>query len=433
MLSRLRSSSAVTVYIPPAVYSAGSTIAGEVEVDFRQLQEEKIEEVHVRIRGSAKTWVHRDRSNYVEEIKLVCDELQLWQRGGTLYPPAGEDVLRLPFAFALPKQLPPSFDLRTVDKTAWVRYAVSAIGVRRGFLALNKKHHVPLAVLPHDALGARIRAEGATHALRTAAKEERIRKGLWGDYGRAEVEVGRFPALEQLAIPNIPVLPLFSDIPYTITVRTTSAPIARSKAEAHPPDKPFFPPVPASAHDVEFTVQRDVRIRAQYMVGSASETVAHFLGGKAKQGGTSKSYARPPVDVEVPQRVWLSLDANGEPVVEGEEKGKEKQRAGGSGGDADAKGVWAQRATFHSTFKLSCAPAFSVHNIDCAYQLVVKVPFPGVGNNVKLEVPVTITSGIDQPLPRDQTDGESDDPPPILDLPPAYWDANDKDWGDDEK
>lgn len=57
MLSRLRSSSALTVYIPPAVYSAGSTIAGEVEVDFRQLQEEKIEEVHVRIRGSAKTFV----------------------------------------------------------------------------------------------------------------------------------------------------------------------------------------------------------------------------------------------------------------------------------------------------------------------------------------------------------------------------------------
>ena len=53
------------------------------------------------------------------------------------------------------------------------------------------------------------------------------------------------------------------------------------------------------------------------------------------------------------------------------------------------------------------------------YQLVVKVPFPGVGNNVKLEVPVNITSGIDQPLPRDQTDGESDDPPPILDLPPC--------------
>ena len=88
------------------------------------------------------------------------------------------------------------------------------------------------------------------------------------------------------------------------------------------------------------------------------------------------------------------------------------------------------------------------------YQLVVKVPFPGIGNDLKLEVPVHVTSGIDKPVPREQPPADSDGadrPPPALDLPPsvfsplslsasadvltgrAYWDANDNEWGDDDK
>ena len=85
----------------------------------------------------------------------------------------------------------------------------------------------------------------------------------------------------------------------------------------------------------------------------------------------------------------------------------------------------------------------------------MKVPFPGIGNDLKLEVPVTVTSGIDKPLPKEQSgrkDGENVQPPPTLDLPPyvtfavshehvlradwyfrAYWDATDKDWTADEK
>ena len=50
-----RATSALTVYIPPAIYAAGSTIAGEVELDFRQLRDDNIDEVHVRLRGASKT------------------------------------------------------------------------------------------------------------------------------------------------------------------------------------------------------------------------------------------------------------------------------------------------------------------------------------------------------------------------------------------
>ena len=50
------------------------------------------------------------------------------------------------------------------------------------------------------------------------------------------------------------------------------------------------------------------------------------------------------------------------------------------------------------------------------YVLIVKVPFPGIGNSLKLEVPVTVTSGIDKPLAQS---GTAENDPPILDLPPC--------------
>ena len=46
---------ALVVYLPPMTYASGSTVDGEVEVDFRKLQEDNIEEIHVRLRGTART------------------------------------------------------------------------------------------------------------------------------------------------------------------------------------------------------------------------------------------------------------------------------------------------------------------------------------------------------------------------------------------
>ena len=52
------------------------------------------------------------------------------------------------------------------------------------------------------------------------------------------------------------------------------------------------------------------------------------------------------------------------------------------------------------------------------YALVVKVPFPGIGNSLKLEVPVTVTSGIDKPLAQ-KNPADTDSEPSVLDLPPC--------------
>ena len=133
--------------------------------------------------------IHRDKSTYTETIRLVREDANLWTRGDNLYPAAGSDTLRVPFSFSLPPQLPPSFQFRRMGESGTIRYSLTAVGVRKGFLNLNKKHCQPLAVLPRDQLGAQIKSESATHTWKPFSKEELMRRGLWGDYAKATVEV----------------------------------------------------------------------------------------------------------------------------------------------------------------------------------------------------------------------------------------------------
>ena len=58
-LFKTNATPALVVYLPPMTYVSGSTVDGEVEVDFRKLQEDNIEEIHVRLRGTARTYVVR--------------------------------------------------------------------------------------------------------------------------------------------------------------------------------------------------------------------------------------------------------------------------------------------------------------------------------------------------------------------------------------
>lgn len=140
--------------------------------------------------------IYRERDAHNDYLRLALADLSLWTRGAenALYPPPGSDVLRIPFHFTLPDNLPPSFHWTTIDESATIRYALTAVGVRKGLLNFDRKYVTPLAVLPKDDIGVRVKEgseRGEVHAWRTQKKEERIRKGLWGDYAKVEVEVRR--------------------------------------------------------------------------------------------------------------------------------------------------------------------------------------------------------------------------------------------------
>ncbi|TBU42929.1 hypothetical protein BD309DRAFT_961800 [Dichomitus squalens] len=407
MLFKTAPSSCLAITIPPAVYVAGSTIEGEVEVNVRQLHEEDIEEVVVKLRGTSETWITVDDNVLHEAIKLVHENAPIWSRGGT-YPTPDSDILRIPFSFTLPNELPPSFSYRPrlAHYIADVRYSVTAVGVRKGLFHFNKRHRVPLAVLPKDDRGALMKEAYVTTGWKTFTKEEKIRRGLWGEYSTVHVE---------LAIPNIPVLPLFSDIPYAITITTITAPSSRAKSREHNSDQPSFPPVPRDPHDIKFGLYQSLVIRALGVKGKEKNCVTTILGS------TKERRPQAPVESSFPEKEWVPLHG-GSLGAE-----KEKDRSGDDG----TKGSWTQRAIFESTFRLNCPCSFAVDNIECSYSLVVNVPFPGIGNDLKLVVPVTVSSGIVKSLAQDPV-AASDDAP-ILDPPPAYWDLNDKKWDADEK
>ena len=159
-------------------------------------------------------------------------------------------------------------------------------------------------------------------------------------------------------LPSIPVLPLFSDIPFTIRVTTTTPPIPQSKADAYPSDKPLFPPVPVYPNGIRFVLHRKIRLRANAFTDKSGKDIAVFLGERIS--GQPFGCAGP-IEMELPVKEWVPLGGDSALVRDAKEKEKETERSG----DADAKGSWVRRAVFHSTFRLDCPPTFAVHNIEC--------------------------------------------------------------------
>ncbi|KAI0774613.1 hypothetical protein BD413DRAFT_535189 [Trametes elegans] len=53
------------------------------------------------------------------------------------------------------------------------------------------------------------------------------------------------------------------------------------------------------------------------------------------------------------------------------------------------------------------------------------MPFPGIGNNARMTVPITITSGLQSSLAKDDPRPYvPQNPANFLNLKPSYWDAS---------
>ncbi|KAI0355527.1 hypothetical protein OH77DRAFT_333492 [Trametes cingulata] len=400
-----RSRPVISIGLPAVLFVSGCAVEGELELDFRGLQKDDIQEVHVKLRGSAKTEMSRNNSTRSNFIQLVRDDASVWTRG-TVYPPPDSDIIRVPFRLQLPPGLPPSFHYSARPAKASVIYSLTAVGVRPGAFKSNRRIQQPLAVVPRDDVGVNVReqlaalaAAGAEPPWRTEVKQKRIRRGIWGDYATVKV---------QWSIPNMSPLPLFVPIPFMIRIDTTSPPLTRAKADAHPPDKPIFPPPPSSYSMLEFKLVQDLYLRAQWYTYTPSNDVSVFT---LAPGVTA--------DMDVAEKRWV--------WAEGEGTGNDDLVQ-----NPDAKGVWMQRATFRGTFQLSCPPTFVLDDIiACGYHLALKVPFPGVGNDVKMIMPIVVGSGLNAPLVTAQPGSPAPATAPgVLDLPPSYWDADHRQWDD---
>ena len=128
-----------------------------------------------------------------QRVGLIRQNVSLWARGSA-YPPAGTDILRLPFRFTLnPSQQLPSAHYAGSWKRGGVGYSVEVVGVRIG-LHFDKRLSLPLSVLPSDTKGANLSQElrsGLVSASRNIDFKKHIRKGIWGDHSKVHATVSQ--------------------------------------------------------------------------------------------------------------------------------------------------------------------------------------------------------------------------------------------------
>ncbi|RDX41137.1 hypothetical protein OH76DRAFT_1467291 [Lentinus brumalis] len=304
------STSVLSIHIPPTIYTSGSYVEGEIHLNFRSLQDEPIDEVRITLRGRAKALNDNPRK---QEARMLVDTSRVLWTYGAEYPPPGSDTLRLFFRWKLPDNLPPSTYYSGHLKAASVVYSLETVGLRRGVLKSDKKIHTPLVVLQSDSVGTQLPLGLSDVPWKKFYREQKVRKGFWGvsDPGTVTVE---------LLLPDVPALPLFTKTPYIIDIITTTAPLARSKANAQPAHKAIFPPPPAIHTELMFRLIRRTAIHAQGRYDSGDIEAVRFLG-LARSGAD--------VDTDLPEKEWAAAD--------------ETNRSGG-----DEVGTWIQRARFQS-------------------------------------------------------------------------------------
>ncbi|KAJ3558003.1 hypothetical protein NM688_g1164 [Phlebia brevispora] len=381
----------IAVVIKPGIYVTGEAVEGEVWINFIGLRRTPVEEVHVKLRGSVFTKITKQIGDAAvtkrRRVELVRDTISLWCRGSG-YPPAGSDILKLPFRFTLsPTEALPSCHYTGFHKSGRVMYNVEVVGVRSGW-RLNKRLSNALAVLPPDKAGAELSRNmrlGEIPPWRSIKFQKSIRRGIWGEFSNVEAT---------LSIPDLPTIPIFTAIPFVLSVVTVSK---TTRKDDTPTDQPIFPAPPLTPQGVEFKLTRAVMVHTRAWVANGTDTVAP-LGGLSPQAKDPHFYDE--VQVENIMKTWI-------PVF-GEEK--------------KSKGSWRQQVDFRSTFKLTCPPTFTTETMHVKYFLNLKIAFPGIGNDLKTEIPIDVISSMLPP-----GSGEWDGPPPELDLPPVYFSSADVD------
>ncbi|KAI0345944.1 hypothetical protein BDW22DRAFT_1389932 [Trametopsis cervina] len=365
---------------------AGETLEGEVHLNFPLLMKSKVSEVHIKLRGSVYTEVknpHNRRRTESQRVDLIRENISLWQQGNGVFPPPDTHDLKLPFRFTTPPDLPPSCEFSGYQKRGNIGYSLEVVGRREG-LHLDKRLWVAFPVVPADPFGAQLRRDlqlGWQGAWKTVERSQGIRKGIWGDYSNVKMI---------LVLPDIPVFPILTPIPFTLSVVTMSK---KMKQEDAPANAPVFPAPPSTPQDIDFRIERQVRISAFQHSEVSTEHFVSYVGGMGPEVTDSEA------EFESMDKVWI-------PSRDDDEK--------------EGKGQWKQEVLIRSVLRLSCPPTFHSQSMGVQYIMRLEVIFPGIGNNLKAEFEAKVASCMVPPGPQAVA---WDGPPPEMELPPAYFSA----------
>lgn len=364
------------------LYIAGEAVEGSVDLYFPKVMRENIMKVFVRLRGSISTTVIIERGNtsstYRQHVDLCREDISLWQKGCALYPPPGTHVLRLPFRFTLPVDLPPSCAYRGGKWRGVIAYYVAVVGIRASGFRGDFTAQRPFTVLPVNIHGANLRSLlrlGWNGAWKSFKASKEIRRGIWGDCSQVQVT---------LALPDMGAFPVMTSTPCVVNVVTLTKTMGRHE---HKEEDTIFPEPPRQPEGFVLVLQAEVKVGARGVKdGGSATSQIHAVFDKSVQS----AYIEPLRKVWIPARDAYVAKAG--------------------------KGQWRQEVTVRPSFVLNCTPCFKTDTLRVKYSAAcLKICFPGVGNNVNVELPIEIISSMSPP-------GEPwQGPPPELDLPPGYF------------
>ncbi|EKM51572.1 uncharacterized protein PHACADRAFT_150064 [Phanerochaete carnosa HHB-10118-sp] len=300
---------AVNLVFNSRLHVAGEFVEGAVDLYFPKLVEDDIEEVHIKLRGAIMTLVHNhfwtSDTNYYQHVDICRANISLWKKGSTVYPQPNTHVLRLPFRFTLPVNLPPSCFYSGLHWSGTVGYFLEAVGERHG-LHFNHRVQQSFPVLPVDNRGVRLRSAlsaGWNGGWKTYEARDKIRRGIWGDYSQVHAT---------LIFPDTNALPILTPIPVTLSIVTVTKTM---KFDDHKEKDEIFPEPPQDSKKYELNMVYVNYVKAR---------------GYTEGGGEHMQAAR---------KVWIPSNDSHD----------EKKH----------KGQWRQEVAFRSSFILDCPPSFS--------------------------------------------------------------------------
>jgi Arrestin (or S-antigen), N-terminal domain len=128
---------------------------------------------------------------YTSSLPLVREDRVLWTQ--ETQPPAGTDVMQLPFEFQIPKDSPASFHSDRSRGGANISYGIEVVADRPGLFRFNRRIGRVFAVLPiatqEDVEGAFQIGQGWSGEWKSFENSRLIRKRIWGEYSRVHAEV----------------------------------------------------------------------------------------------------------------------------------------------------------------------------------------------------------------------------------------------------
>lgn len=144
----------------------------------------------IEITESTGTGDQATSSTDRRRIEVLRADASLWTRTAT-GPQTG--VLDLPFQFHLPIDLPPSLHCSVVDRKGIISYAIEVVADRPGVFKSNRRiasvfSLVPAAA-PQDLVFREFLQQGWTGEWKAVVHEDKIRRGIWGDYSIVKTKV----------------------------------------------------------------------------------------------------------------------------------------------------------------------------------------------------------------------------------------------------